>query len=297
VVSPIDAAGFFPLYPSAIRALTLAIGDPIIAGLLISNLAALSACIVFYKLVRIDFSHEIASRVVLFLCAFPTSFYLSSIATESLFLLLTLLSVYAWRVQRHTASVACAALAAVCRPVGILLVVSLAIEWLSNREETLARRARQGALLVVPCLALGGYALFCWSIFDDPLAFVRRQELWRGSVRWPWLPFVAFVEHPHVYNGSFAWLEPLVALVSLTSVVLTAGQLPASYIGYAAVGLVVPLCTGFESYSRYALTVFPVCISLALLSRSGVIERSLLVMSLVTLGLYMAVFATGFWIA
>jgi hypothetical protein len=200
-------------------------------------------------------------------------------------------------VRQHSVSAAYAALAAVCRPVGILLVVLLAIEWLSTRDETLARRTRQGALLAIPCLALGWFAWFCWSTYGDPLAFVRRQELWRGSIRWPWLPFLAFIERPHVYNGSFTWLEPLVALVALTSVVLTARQLRPSYVGYAAIGLVLPLCTGFESYSRYALTVFPVCISLALLGRSGVVERSLLVISLVTLGLYMAVFATGTWIA
>ena len=88
---------FFPLFPYLIRYLTGFLGNYLASGLLVSHLALLAGLFIFYRLVRLDFSDSIARRSVIYLLIFPTSFYLGSVYTESLFLVLVLGSIFAAR--------------------------------------------------------------------------------------------------------------------------------------------------------------------------------------------------------
>src|SRR3972149_12095534 len=57
---------FLPLYPWLIRLLATLSRDYLASALVISNVSFIFALILFYKLVRVDFSQEIASNPPLF---------------------------------------------------------------------------------------------------------------------------------------------------------------------------------------------------------------------------------------
>src|SRR6266446_2572041 len=81
---------FLPLYPLLISPFGHLFGGSDaafdLAGILVSNAAALVAVTYLYLLVRRDFGSRIAARTVVYLAVFPTSFYLSAIYSESAFL-------------------------------------------------------------------------------------------------------------------------------------------------------------------------------------------------------------------
>src|SRR6266704_3136011 len=69
---------FFSLYPLLERAGALLIGDPFVAGLIVSNAVGLVMLAVLYRLVEEDFDQECASRTVLYLSVFPTAFFFAA---------------------------------------------------------------------------------------------------------------------------------------------------------------------------------------------------------------------------
>src|SRR5690606_7958562 len=114
-VHPATAA-FWPLYPLLHRWGYVFTGwtAPVI-GLIISNVAFVGALIVLYRLIRIDYGDRVAGRAIWLLALFPTAFYFSAVYTESLFLLLTVSSVYCGRTERWGRAALLGALAAVTR--------------------------------------------------------------------------------------------------------------------------------------------------------------------------------------
>ena len=94
------SAAFFPLYPLLIKLLSFMTTDPVLAGFIVSNTCFYIALIILYKLTLMDFSKVVANRTLIYLALFPTSFFFSAVYTESIFLMLILLAVYAGRKQR-----------------------------------------------------------------------------------------------------------------------------------------------------------------------------------------------------
>lgn len=123
-----SSAAFWPLYP-----LLLWIGaqitnwDVAVVGLVISNVSFLFALILLYRLVRLDFSEEVARRTIWLTAFFPTAFYFSALYTESLFLLVTVASIYYGRTGRWGRASIALGLAALTRNTGVLVIIPLAI--------------------------------------------------------------------------------------------------------------------------------------------------------------------------
>jgi hypothetical protein len=98
----VSTVAFFPVYPMLIRAFTFGSTDPnaaIAVGMLISNAALLASLILLYALGERLLNRLDARRAALYMALFPASVFFSAVYTESLFLLLTLLMV--WALQPH----------------------------------------------------------------------------------------------------------------------------------------------------------------------------------------------------
>src|SRR5437764_4641749 len=95
---------FYPLFPLLVRPVAYLFGGSAmafdLAGVLVANAAALIAVIFLYKLVARELGARIASRSVLYLAVFPTSFYLSAVYAESLFLACSVACLYYTRLHR-----------------------------------------------------------------------------------------------------------------------------------------------------------------------------------------------------
>ena len=96
-------------------------GNPIIASIVISNASLLGAFIFLYKLTLLEFKDkDSAYRTIFYLAFFPTSFFLSSMYTESLFLLCSVAAIYFARLRQWNWATLMGILASATRVVGVV---------------------------------------------------------------------------------------------------------------------------------------------------------------------------------
>ena len=123
---------FFPLFPLIIKYLNFA-NNSLITGLIISNILAYLLIISFYLFAKTFFKkHAWLSLFVLL--TFPSSFFFGAFYTESLFLILVLLSFIMANKKKWLWAGILASLASATRVIGIVLIPALLIEYLLGNE-------------------------------------------------------------------------------------------------------------------------------------------------------------------
>jgi Gpi18-like mannosyltransferase len=181
-----EDAAFFPLYPLLIRAVSVLTGGHLlIAGLLVSNVACLGALVVLHRLAAIEIGNAAAERVIYYVVAFPTAYFLGAAYNHSLFLLLVVGCLLAMRREHWWLAGGIGALASATRSAGVVLLIPFAFEYLRQRGFAVRRlRADALAVLLVPA-GLVAYCLYTWRVLGDPMAFSTAQDHWLRSLDWP----------------------------------------------------------------------------------------------------------------
>ena len=303
------SAAFFPLYPLAVRALsTLLGGHPLAAALVLSNLAYLAGLVVFYRLGETEFSGEVARRSVLLLAVFPTAFFFLAPYTESLFLLLSALTLFAARQRRWAFAGVAGALAALTRAIGLTLVLPLAIEAIrALRESGRGFRAALGALGAAALVPLGtlSYLAYWERRSGDLFAPLRSQHGWLREFSPLYETFtkgtVEAFRWIGNYPGGYALVDWLLVVPLVVLAMWSVKKLPVAYSVYVGAGLVIPLSFIFESrplmsVPRFALALFPLFWSLALFSERPHVQTALTAAFVGPLVLLTSLFACWYWI-
>lgn len=128
---------FFPAYPLLIK-LFMFLKFPVFwAGFLVSHLATILSMFLLYKLSRLDLSEKMSKNAVFILLIFPTSFYLVSLYSESLFLAVSLAAFYFARKQSWVLAALFAGLAATTRLVGVAVIAAIFAEYLFKESRPL----------------------------------------------------------------------------------------------------------------------------------------------------------------
>ncbi|MBV8171535.1 MAG: glycosyltransferase family 39 protein [Candidatus Eremiobacteraeota bacterium] len=300
----IDIA-FFPLYPLLIHVLGKLIGDNLIAGLIISNVAFFVALGYLYALTKKEFGDDsTAFHAIFYTAIFPTAIFFSAVYTESLFLALTVASVYYARRGNFITSGVVGALAALTRVEGVLVALPLLYEvWRGWREgqSTALLRGIIGLSLVPAGLLV--YMTFLYALVGDPMAFQKIQVDWNRHLSFPWVSIAntlkLIVAHPLSSPAAVNHIIELVfTLAFLALMIVSFWVLRPSYSLYFAASLLVPMSTAsLMSMPRFALVVFPAFMLLALWGRRPVINSAIVSLFLPLLGLFTVLFADWYWLA
>lgn len=307
---------FFPLYPLLIRLASLTPGLSLeVSGLLVAHLALLLSFIVFSWYLAERFPGDVAIQR-LSLVAFgvvPWGCFWRFAYSESTFLLLTIVAMYLLRCGRSLLWIsAVVGLATAARPVGVALLVPLAIH--IGSESQSARTAAWRLVKLAPLAVWGllAYMLMQYIQFGEPLAFAITQGDWRlrpdvdlgqklaslSALEPLWAVYVSDSQwywnqlEPHSYPVlSLAFWNPValcgafvLAIVGHRKDWLTSEEV------WLSVGLLlIPYATrSFDfctlSQARFASVAFPVYISIAHVLRKtrlrfvfGIIAATLLV--------------------
>ena len=315
---------FFPVYPGLLWIDSLAGIPSVISGQIISVASFVAILVLWPKLFAIDYGGKVSriSRLVLLL--FPTSFFFMALYTESLFLLLVLLSFYFARQKQWWVAIACAALASGTRVVGIALLPALLVEYVDQRK-LLSAKVIKKPMVVLETLSftdftklitimlsgsgLFAYMAYLWIEFGDPLYFFHVQEEFGGgrSESVVLLPQV-FVRYIRILLtvdwkswAYFAYMQEFV-LTSLTLVALAWAWMKKfrpSYLVFASLVFIIPTLTGtFSSMPRYVLACFPLFIVIAqwLATRKN-LRFAWYTISSILLILSTLLFIQGYWLA
>jgi hypothetical protein len=284
---------FAPLYPLLVRLISvLTWGDYLVAGLLVSSLAALLTLILLYKLIAEELGGRLAALALVLYATFPTAFYLVAAYTESTFMALALGAWLAVCHKRYWLAGILAFLAALTRAQGWALALPFAyiiLERESQPHGGLSNGIRY--FLTHPLVALRVGLPSVLTVLGGPLgtaAYVFGMELaGMGSVeaaftRAPWnvyvqLPWDTILSAARVLLEGSAKINDLASIAVFILIVVT-GILALRLLKPPYWLLVFPtlffiLLRGHDTFQfhgilRYALYMFPTFMVLALLLKN-----------------------------
>ena len=289
---------FAPLLPMLMKAAAAVFGRDdapayVVAGLVVSNLALIVALTLFLLLARLDHDEASARRGVLYLLLFPTTLFLSALYPESLFLALTLGSFYCARRRAWVGSGVLAAVATLARPHGLLLALPLAIEYLAQRGWRLRDIRLDAVAVALPLVAHGLWLGYLALTTGDPFASYAAQAMWGRRLVPPWVTIANFFAP----GAAVARLDLIYPAVMLLLVIASWKLLRPSYAAYAVLFYLLPLSSAvIQSQGRFALTLFPAFLVLALAGRSATFDRVYVLVSSALAAFFMALFAVGGWV-
>lgn len=315
---------FFPVYPGLLWIDSLMGIPSILSGQIISIASFVGIMVLWPKLFDNEYGKKVSRISQLVLLLFPTSFFFMSVYTESLFLLLVLLTFWFAKQQKWWLAIAVAAIASGTRVVGIALLPALQIEYLHQRGlldyskltrpvQWLRRISFTDFTKLIAILSSGTglylYMAYLWNEFGDPVYFFHVQEEFGGgrSESLVLLPqvFVRYIKILLTVEWKswayFAYVQEF-ALTSLTAVALVWAwikKLRPSYLVFASLVFIVPTLTGtFSSMPRYVLACFPLFIVVGQwLENITKLRFAWYVLSSILLVISTMLFIQGYWLA
>ena len=259
---------FFPLYPYLLKPILLLVFDiakdfnwVLAVGIGITNLFLLAAIFLLYKLIKHEFSdEELARRSIWLLLTFPTSFFLSSLYSESLFLLLAITGLYAIALKKWPVAALIANLIAVTKSLGLIywVILFISYDWKHTKWKDIAWFAI--APLTLSIFMFKSY----WSTGNAMAPFIA-QSAWGKSLSWPWLTFI----NESYQLPAYLYFERFLAIAFLISIPVMLSKLP-KLLAFFGVLIMVPIFISgsLMAFGRHMIMDISLIITIALVAKS-----------------------------
>lgn len=267
-----NEVAFFPLYPLLIRLASIVFFvEPSIAALAISCTTFGASLLIFPKYLRLIGSGKNIKWFLVFLLTYPTSFFLLSAYTESLFIFLILLTLYFNKKQNTLVTFLFGFLAGATRVVGVFLAIPLLF---SKRRST---------AFLSPVLGFLSYAGYLWLSTGDPLKFFHVQSQFGAgrqgnlillpqvmyrylkiffTAELNYLYFIAVVEFVLFMFVLSILLYDLYRIMKKKTIIARSDRLGLNL--YGLVMLILPTLTGtLLSIPRFIIPIFPIYLVLS----------------------------------
>lgn len=285
---------FFPLLPVIINFVATFTRDYLLSGFVVTQTALWVALTYIQKWTKLLKLPDIS----LTLLVSTGAIFLASVYTESVFIMLAVMTMYFSEKKWWGRAVITTALATATRVNGIFLALFLLVKMLRSGSSKIIS-------LVYSLLSLSGifgYMLYLSSRVGDPLAWFRAQGAWGKAVATP----LSTTLSSYLKALSTDFVPDLTHLVVIFEVVVTVLvitlfiyllrrlTLDLAYWLYLALNIVLPLATGsLGSMPRFALVLFPLFVVIPRLPR---VPRSLYyIFSSLVAVTGIILFTRGYW--
>lgn len=307
---------FFPAYPLLVRAAVLVLGDPAVAGHLVSLACGVGAVLLFRRWALSRMPGRAVTCALLCLVLYPFGVYLYGMVYGDALFIAASIGAFLMLERDHLwAAGLLGAVATAGRPVGIAVTLGLLVRVIERRAEqhrpgeaavslrdlrdALCRLRARDLIPAASVAGLVGWMAYLWVSFGDPLAFVRVEDApgWGQGVG----PSTWFKDKyvDALLSGSSAapilTINAVAALGVAALVPLVRRRLGWAYAAFTAVAIAIPLLgtSSFIGCGRYALAAFPAFAALGgwLADRRAPTRRSVLGLS--AGGLLLVTYAVG----
>lgn len=303
---------FFPLYPWLVHGLARLIPNYDLCGHLLSALCFVGSCYMLARLTTEEFGSRIGKLALALFSAYPWAFFFAAYYTESLFMLLSLITFYCIRRHRYLLVGIFGALAALTRMQGILLALVAAVEYVVSERPQHKLRARMWRELwhdlwsKLLCIALAGlgvaaYLYLNYSVEGNPFQFTIYQDQ-----HW----FQHFVALPRCLSviidylirnwpariSIMTWAPNLIVFaVCLAAAIYGVRRLPAAWMTYFLLVFMMNYSLSWPlSCGRYIASAFPLPVILATASsRRPTLRYFLIVFCMILQGALLFGFLSG----
>ncbi|HEY3272363.1 MAG TPA: hypothetical protein VGJ92_01300 [Methanocella sp.] len=300
--TPLNEAGmanyaFFPLYPLLIGLVASVVGNYAIAGLIVSNIFLVVACVYIYRYVSLDADADrgTARRTAKYLILFPMAFLFSAVLTESLFVALSIACLYYARRGNWLIAGLLGFLVPLTRLPGLAILVPLAYEylrqhvtWTDKRHPDIRGLFKPAIFtLLLPIMGLVAWAAYNYQLTGDLLGFIHIQSTWGGRFSLPPVELLTRLIplNGYIFTGAVFTVAALILMVLFYKKVDFGGWL------FGFILICIPLFSVQSSYSmlRYLAVVFPLCIIAAKVTKDRHIDLGLTVVLIVLQAVLMAI--------
>lgn len=298
---------FLPGYPVIVKLIGKIIGNYYVAGEIVSMVCFAFAGGFMYLLAGEDGGTEKGKIAALMLAVFPGSFFFITPMSESLFLMLTLGSLYFIRKKKWLPAALMGCYAAFTRSVGVFVAVVFVYELALDFWQGEHSRQRLGKsllrllyVLIIP-VGLIAYLIVNKAVTGDALKFLYYQRthwgqslgFFFGSVNYMAGYFKEYVSNGNVTTAVGLWLMGLIAIFATLVVLAAEGRkLRTSYFLYSLAYFVFSMgATHLLSAPRYALGMFTFPIMLGGTVKNKFAKSGVAVLLLCIDFIYMYMFA------
>ncbi|HHP50969.1 MAG TPA: hypothetical protein ENM97_03720 [Moorella mulderi] len=213
---------FLPFYPLCVKALSALFPflDGRLVGIIFSNGCFYLALIFLYLFIREWRQEEGGLKALWLLMLYPASLYFSLLYTESLFLLLSVLTFYCTLRGRYFPALIFASLSSITRIPGFLNIAFMLIFMIYQERQNLgprlwARAIVYGFLAGLPLLA---YCLYLKSITGDFWAVFHEELNWGRTTTFPLLTYILYLKDPYFLSPHGGWDNGPISFIMTTAV-------------------------------------------------------------------------------
>lgn len=297
---------FLPGYPLLVRLVALLVGDYFWSAMAVSAVCFAASGAMLYRLARLDMTHQQSLRAVKYLCLMPAVFFFASPMSESLFILLSLCSIYFARKKLWPLAGLMGGLAAFTRSLGLVLLAPLLFEFIRQQikhppiKKNVWRRVLGGISLLLVLLGFSIYLYINYRCTGNAFKFLQYQKsnwsqqlgLFFNTPAYQSSYLAAYINGGDWHSVFGLSIPSLLAqLLALLLMVLSISRLRASYGAYFIAYFAIAIgTTWLLSAPRYLLTLFPLPLSLALLSNRKSADTALTITSTILMTFYTLAF-------
>jgi Mannosyltransferase (PIG-V) len=264
---PYGTVACFPFYPLVVRALgTILGGRYVVAGLLVSNAAAIAGLVLLFQWATWWGDRRAAWLAVSAAIAFPAGLFWSALYPQSLYFLLSITSLALMMDGRTATACLLASAATATRLEGISLVPALFTILIDNVVRERSRVGLKAMWLLAAPLGLVAYMTYLYQGWGDPVLFMKVHSIFGRGLTNPLWTLVRPLTEP------LGLAQDGVILTYAVGAVLVLGhvaRLRWPILLYGWLMFLIPLCTGvYISIYRVHLVNAPIYMALALGLRS-----------------------------
>lgn len=285
--------GYFPLYPLLMNLCGRIIGDNYVAGIVVSNLCLVLAAVYFYRIARLDSDNSTALRVIKYLFIFPASFVLSGVFTESLFLLLLVMSFYYAKTGKWWKAGISGFFLSQTRIWGVFVILPLFYEYFRQKGFCIRKIERNVLWLFLVPLGLLLFMSYSYWLTGDFFAYFTVQKNALGHTFTN--PFSTLAEGLSMNNVVIVFCTSL-TIAALLLLVVFCKKTDLSYLFFSLFLIIAPLMAkpNPTALPRYVVVAFAMYLVLGKISKNNSVDHLLTAVSGVLQGFMMVLFANGF---
>ncbi len=317
-----SSVAFFPAYPLLLRAVDVVVGNPFVAGMLVTWVCGLGVAVLFWHWCRRRLAPSPATPAVVLLLVFPYAwFFHLSIYADALFIVAVLGSFTLLDADHPWLAGLVGVVATAARPIGLAVAIGLAVRALERRG---ALRVPRGALarfripislrrdrlraadagVLVSLGGLGAYCSYLLVRFGDPLAFAAVQaspgwEQQAGPRTWLKVAFLGELLRGDRFVAVRLLVQALLTLGALALVPLVVRRFGWGYAVYCLAIVALPAIStkDFQGMGRYLLAAFPLfAVAGDLLDGRHRVRAAVVAASAAGLVLATSLFARGYYL-
>jgi Gpi18-like mannosyltransferase len=188
----------------------------LLAGLIVSNLSFLAACLILVKLVKLEYGQQVGLDSLASMFFFPTAFILSGVFSESLYLALALACFYFAKKEKWSLTGICGFFLSLSRPEGFLIAIPLFYLYLKQRKFSFLNIKPNALFLFLIPLGLFTFLAYTHYRIGDWFAYVYAKRYWEAGLFNPFdnISYALFQSHNVAYIFGVSFFLAIIILLT-----------------------------------------------------------------------------------